>query len=162
VLHTKIISIGEPKTGDIFLFRWPVDPSTDFIKRVIGVPGDKISYLNKILYINGKEATQQLLGTATDSDGEGESWPVQVLQENLNGVIHKIYIRPDVPAQDFSVTVPPGEYFAMGDNRDSSNDSRYWGFVPEQDLLGKAFAIWFSWDSNNNDVRWQRIGMLIH
>jgi signal peptidase I len=89
-------------------------------------------------------------------------WPVVIKQENLLGIQHEIYLNPDVPVQDFSVTVPQGEYFAMGDNRDNSRDSRYWGFVPEADLVGKAFMVWFSWDSDKNNVRWARIGKTIH
>lgn len=158
VFHNKIVTIGEPKIGDIALFRYPVNPSQDFIKRIIGGPGDRISYINKILYVNGKEASQQLLGTAVDKGENGDTWSVEERLEDLNGIRHKIYVRPDVPAQDFSVVVPPGEYFAMGDNRDDSNDSRYWGFVPEQNLVGKAFAVWFSWQGERPYVRWSRVG----
>lgn len=162
VTHTKIYAMGEPKTGDIVLLRYPVDPSQNFIKRVIGLPGDHISYINKVLTINGKEATQQYVGTATDQDEAGQKWPVTQLQENLNGVVHDIYVRPDVPAQDFSLVVPANEYFVMGDNRDNSNDSRYWGFVPEANLIGKASVVLFSWDNDNSKVRWSRMGMEIH
>lgn len=167
VLHTKILPLNEPKIGDIILFRWPVDPSVNFIKRLIGGPGDHISYQNKVLYINGKEAPQKYLGTGIDQDEGDQTWPVQIFEEDLNGVKHKIYVRQDVPAQDFSLIVPAGQYFAMGDNRDNSNDSRYWGFVPEQNLVGKAFAIWLSWqwphwaDFRDFKVRWYRMGTLI-
>lgn len=163
VTHSKITQGTPPKIGDITLFRYPMDPSVNFIKRIIGGPGDQISYTNKVLTVNGKEAKQTYIGTATDVDESGEhSWPVQVMEEDLNGIKHKIYVRPDAPVQDFSVVVPPGEFFAMGDNRDNSNDSRYWGFVPEANLLGKALMIWFSWDSDKNKVRGDRIGQLIH
>ncbi len=162
VLHTKILQRQEPKIGDIVLFRYPVDPSENFIKRVIGGPGDRISYTNKVLTVNGQVATQKALGAATDENEDGQTWPVNVAEENLNGVVHKIYLRPDVPAQDFSVVVPAGHYFAMGDNRDNSNDSRYWGFVPEQNFVGKAYVIWFSWDNDAKRIRWQRLATLIH
>ena len=163
VLHTKIINIDEPQRGDIAVFRPPFDASVDYIKRIIGMPGDRISYINKTLYVNGKEIPQTLLGETTDSDNDGRpSWPVQIKEEDLLGIKHKIYVRPDVPAQDFSVTVPAGHYFVLGDNRDDSNDSRYWGFVPEQNLVGKAIYIWFSWDNENTKVRWSRIGDAIH
>lgn len=162
VLHTKIWQINEPKTGDIALFRYPVDPSQDFIKRIIGVPGDRISYVNKELYLNGQPAPQQFQGTATDGDSLGHQWAVEVRQETLAGIKHNIYIRNDIPAQDFSVVVPPGQYFAMGENRDDSNDSRYWGFVPEENFVGKAFIIFFSWDKEHHRVRWDRIGRWIH
>lgn len=162
VLHTKIVQGREPQVGDIVLFRWPVDPSMNFIKRVVGAPGDHVSYTNKVLTINGQEATQQPVGMAMDSDEAGQTWAVQVMREMINGVVHEIYVRPDAPPQDFSIVVPPNQYFVMGDNRDNSNDSRYWGLVPEQNILGKAAAIWFSWDSTNDKVRWQRIGTLIN
>ncbi len=163
VLHTKIITMAEPKTGDIFVFRPPFDLSVDYIKRVIGVPGDRISYINKTLYINGQEMPQTAVGEATDENEKGDmSWPVQIKEENLAGVKHKIYINPAVPAQDFSLVVPPGHYFAMGDNRDNSNDSRYWGFVPEQNLVGKAVFIWLSWDNDHTRLRWSRMGTGIH
>jgi len=161
VIRTKIYPVQEPKIGDIFLFHSPVDSSMNLIKRVIGGPGDHISYVNKVLTVNGKEATQKYIGTAVDTDEAGQQWPVQEYQENLNGVQHLIYVRPDAPVQDFSLVVPPNSYFAMGDNRDNSNDSRYWGFVPEQNLLGKAFAIWLSWDSDTHRFRWDRVGQVI-
>lgn len=162
VLHTKILQRTEPTIGDIALFRYPVDPSQNFIKRIIGGPGDHISYTNKVLTVNGKVATQKRIGTAIDENEEGQTWPVDVVQENLNGVIHNIYLRPDAPAQDFSLVVPAGHYYAMGDNRDNSNDSRYWGFVPEANFVGKAFAVWFSWDNDTKRIRWQRLGTVIH
>lgn len=163
VLHTKIYQVGEPQTGDIILFRLPQDPAKDLIKRVVGMPGDNVSYIDKVLYVNGKEATQTALGQTTDRNFSNEAfWPVEIRQENLAGIVHKIYVRPDVPAQDFSVVVPPGQYFVMGDNRDNSNDSRYWGFVPEANLVGKALGIWFSWNNDQTNVRWQRIGTRIH
>lgn len=161
VLHTKVLSVGEPARGDLAVFRTPTDNSTYFIKRIIGLPGDRISYINKVLYINGVVANQKLLGQAIDTDEEGHDWPVELKEEDLLGLKHNVYVRADVPVQDFSVIVPPGEYFAMGDNRDNSNDSRYWGFVPEQNLVGKALWIWFSWDGEHHKVLWHRMGSRI-
>lgn len=162
VIHKKIISIGEPKRGDIVVFLWPKDISIYFIKRVIGLPGDVITYKDKVLTINGQLASQTLLGEQTDQDGMNEKWPVLLKRENLLGVQHEIYLRPDQLATDFSVTVPPGNYFVMGDNRDNSLDSRYWGFVPEKDLIGKAMWVFFSWDNEQHQVRWGRLGLRIH
>jgi signal peptidase I len=162
VLHKKIISIGEPKRGDVVVFLWPRDTSTYFIKRVVGLPGDVITYKDKILTINGIPTSQTLLGTSADHDHKGQAkWPVLVKQEDLLGVKHPIFIRPDQTTDDFSLQVPAGNYFMMGDNRDNSYDSRYWGFVPEKDLVGKAMWIFFSWDSELNRVRWHRIGSRI-
>jgi signal peptidase I len=160
VWHTKIMKISEPKRGDIMLFRWPKDERQDFVKRVIGVPGDHISYINKVFYINGTEAKQTLVANATDTDDSGAiSWPVKVYEEDLGGVKHKIYIRTDRPAEDFKdLVVPEGHYLMIGDNRDNSNDSRYWGFVPEKNIIGKALYVWLSWDNENHKVRWDRFG----
>jgi len=166
VLHNKILSIGDVHRGDIFVFRYPPDPSIDYIKRVVGVPGDHISYLNKVLYINGKQAPQEFVGNATDQNDQGDSWSVMEKQENLLGIKHDIYQIPDKIDSDFKdLVVPPGMYFAMGDNRDDSADSRYWGFVPEKNIIGRADVIWMSWDSNADwlhKIRWQRIGTVIH
>lgn len=164
VWNTKILNVSEPKRGDIMLFRWPVNQHWDFVKRVIGVPGDRISYINKVLYVNGVEAKQTPIGEATDSDDSHlNSWPVKVVEEDLNGIKHKIFIRPDRPAEDFKdLVVPPGHYFMMGDNRDSSNDSRYWGFVPNNNIIGKALYVWLSWDSVNHKVRWERFGTKLY
>lgn len=161
VLHDKILSIGEPKTGDIILFRWPVDPSRNLIKRVIGMPGDRIDYVNKVLFVNGQQAAQQFVANSTDVE-PGQTYAVSQMKETLQGIKHDIFLRSDVPAQDFSIVVPPGQYFVMGDNRDNSNDSRFWGFVPEGNLVGKAYAIMFSWDAQNHGVRWERVGTRIH
>ncbi len=162
VIHKKIIPIREPKRGDIAVFLWPKDTSTYFIKRVIGLPGDVITYKNKVLTINGQRAPQQLLGEKIDSDGMNEKWTVLLKRENLLGVQHDIYVRPDQFATDFSVVVPKGNYFVMGDNRDNSLDSRYWGFVPEKDLIGKAMWVFFSWDNDHRRIRWNRLGLRIH
>jgi len=162
VYDSKLVPISEPKTGQIALFYYPVNHAVTFVKRVIGVPGDRISYIDKVFYINGKKMKQTYVGEALDSDGGGQFWPVKVYREDLNGVEHNIYVRPDVPARNFyNLVVPKGHYFMVGDNRDNSDDSRYWGFVPEEDFIGRALYVWFSWDSEAtfpNKVRWGRIG----
>lgn len=162
VSHTKIFRLGEPKVGDIVVFKFPVEPDKNLIKRIIGVGGDKISYKNKIIYINGVEQPQKDLGPESYIDENGNMIKVERYQEIINGIKHDIYKNPDDPAQDFSITVPPREYFAMGDNRDNSLDSRYWGFVPEGNLIGKAFMIWFSWDKISHTIRWNRMGEIIN
>ena len=159
VLEKKVISMANPTTGDIAVFRWPPAPSYDYIKRVIGVPGDKVAYHNKVLTINGVEMKQQFVEYTTD---ESSGKAVAKYRENLAGVEHDLFVRPDVPAVDFEVEVPKGHYFMMGDNRDNSNDGRYWGFVPEQNLVGKAFFIWMSWDMQHNGIGFDRIGTSLH
>ncbi|KTD18439.1 signal peptidase I [Legionella jordanis] len=159
VLETKILPISDPKVGDVAVFRWPPDPSYDYIKRVVGIPGDKVTYHNKVLSINGKEMKQTFVEYTTD---ESSGRAVAKYRENLNGVEHNIFVRPDVPAEDFDVVVPEGHYFMMGDNRDDSADSRFWGFTPESYLRGKAFLVWMSWNGKTDSVRWSKLGRPIH
>ncbi len=169
VWNKKFINIGKPKRGDIAVFHWPVDPKINFVKRVIGLPGDKISYINKVLYINGKMAKQKFIKYTLDTNYGKTFWKVKVMQENLNGVKHKIYIcakdAANCPGNElkagnfYNLKVPKGQYFMMGDNRDDSDDSRGWGFVPEKDLVGHAFIIWMSWGGWKHPVRFSRIGI---
>jgi|GEM_PF-307394 len=157
ITHAKLSS-GDPQLGDIFIFRFPADTTIDYIKRVVGVPGDTISYVNKVLTINGKEQKQLSLGKAMD-EYFGKQVSVQVKQEDLNGIKHNIYINPAVPAYDFvNIKIPPGYYFAMGDNRDDSADSRFWGLVPEENIIGKASIIWLSKTPGELQIRWNRLG----
>lgn len=159
IIEKKIIPISSPKTGDIVVFRWPPNPSYDYIKRLIGRPGDKVSYHHKILTINGKEMKQTFKEYTVDpSSGNA----VARYSEDLNGVVHDIFRRSDVPAFDFDVTVPKNHYFLLGDNRDDSADSRFWGFVSDENLRGKAMLTWLSFDSATAHVRWNRIGRFIH
>lgn len=159
VLNKKIIEVNHPQRGDVMVFRYPKDVSLDYIKRVIGVPGDKIVYRNKRLTINGKAVSYKQLPDYLDEEHLNYS---QEFLEYLPGAEHKIlndeqapsYVpNPDAFAQHelctydvegFACTVPPGNYFMMGDNRDNSLDSRYWGFVPDQNIVGKAFFVWMN------------------
>jgi signal peptidase I len=170
LIHTKIVPVGEPQRGDVVVFRYPENPSIDYIKRIIGLPGDKITYDGNKLYINGK-----LVKTVPDGiyKGEGPNHLMGGAHKEIeylprrNGTVvkHEILILPQVPVSslpDATVTVPKGHYFVMGDNRDDSNDSRFWGFVPEGNLVGRAFLIWMNWDSQDNRVDLHRIGDMIH
>jgi len=147
----KLLALGEPKRGDVVVFRYPVDPKVDFIKRVVGLPGDNIRYVGKHLTINGVLASQETLGRF-----EGGS-NVEA-REALGSVQHHILTNAERPVQDFEFTVPAGQYFVMGDNRDGSSDSRFWGTVPEAYLKGRAFFVWMSWDSGAMRPVWSRIG----
>lgn len=161
VLNSKILDTGEPQRGDVIVFRYPENPRVDYIKRVVGVPGDHILYRNKVLYINGEQATQSYLSTYI-GEGSGQTMTgARRLGEDLLGVKHDILIMPgrNVFGGDFEFVVPEGQYFAMGDNRDNSRDSRAWGTVPEKNLVGKAFLIWMSWDWDKDYfVSWNRLG----
>jgi signal peptidase I len=160
VLNTKILSVGEPKRGDVFVFRYPENPKEDYIKRVIGLPGDEITYRNKTLFINGKEIPESYLGPYTGpTEPNNRMTGAQVKLENLEGVEHRIMELPNLQVgHEGTWKVPDGYYFAMGDNRDNSLDSRFWGFVPEANLVGKALVIWMNWDDG---IDFGRIGTLI-
>jgi len=161
VINKKIIEINEPKRGDIVVFRFPKDPKVDYIKRVVGIPGDKVAYYNKKLTINDSPVNQVSLGSYQGL-GQGQDMTgSEHLEENLTGVEHSILIRTDAPTVEGSYVIPPGNYFVMGDNRDNSNDSRYWGTVPEENLVGKAFFIWMNWDWENKGIGFDRIGTVL-
>ncbi|MCK4841355.1 MAG: signal peptidase I [Methylococcales bacterium] len=161
VLHNKIIDINKPERGDSVVFRYPKNPKVDYIKRVIGLPGDRIAYYNKKIYINGKLAKQVSLG---DYQGVGQGKNMtgnEHLLEDLTNIEHNILIDQNASSIEGVFLVPKGHYFVMGDNRDNSNDSRYWGTVPEENLVGKAFFIWMSWDWQHKGVGLDRIGTIL-
>ena len=162
VLNTKITEGSKPQRGDVMVFRYPPKPSLDYIKRVVGVPGDTVAYLNKRLTINGQPMPVTTLPDFFDDDSMRY---FKQYEEELSGVKHTILnddTRPAfVPGADkftghegctytiegVTCKVPEGQYFMMGDNRDNSLDSRYWGFVPEQNIVGKAFFVWMNFSS---------------
>ena len=161
VMNKKIIEVNQPARGDVMVFRYPPDPNVDYIKRVIGVPGDEVSYLNKELRVNGQLVKRT---TLPDFFDETQTTYIPQFEETLPGYDkpHKLLIYPNAtlgnsPLLKFpyfencnysiegvSCKVPAGHYFMMGDNRDNSQDSRYWGFVPEQNIVGKAFFVWMN------------------
>lgn len=161
VLNNKILEVGEPARGDIVVFRYPKQPSVDYIKRVIGVPGDRIAYFDKKLYVNGQLAPQVPLGSYVGV-GQGSNMSgSEILEEDLGDVRHDILVRDGAPTVEDVFVVPKGQYFMMGDNRDNSNDSRYWGTVPEGNLVGKAVCIWMNWDLENGGIDFGRLGMIL-
>jgi len=161
VINKKVIELNEPKRGDIVVFRFPKDPTVDYIKRVVGLPGDKIVYDNKQLYINDAPIEQISIGRYQGFGQGQEMTGAEHLVENLTGIEHSILVRHDSPTLQFTYIVPEGNYFVMGDNRDNSNDSRYWGTVPEAYLVGKAFFIWMSWDWQHKGIGLDRIGTVL-
>jgi signal peptidase I len=170
LINKKIIGIGEPTRGDVMVFRFPEDTSLDYIKRVVGVPGDRIVYANKKLFINGVEQPQKRI--ADYLHPERIHYSRQFL-EKLGGVEHALLVEEDASSaipflrpfpfrenctynnEGMACTVPPGHYFMMGDNRDNSADSRVWGFVPDENIVGKAFFIWFNFSEPRRFGRFQ-------
>jgi signal peptidase I len=161
VVNKLVVENHKPERGDVIVFRYPVNPSIDYIKRVVGLPGDEISYINKQLSINGKPVVTQSLPEFYDDDSMRYS---QQFTEQLGSVTHRLLIDKDRPpyipepaiepfpfrdqcrysGEGVVCKVPEGHFFAMGDNRDNSQDSRFWGFVPEKNIVGKAFVVWMN------------------
>ena len=161
VLHERVVPLWQPERGDIAVFRWPPDPSVHYVKRVIGLPGDRIDYVDKTLVINDQVVAQHLLAKEVNADEQGNLRSVVRYEEDLPNKKHWIYRRPGAKGQTFhDIIVPEGYYLMLGDNRDDSSDSRVWGLVPQQNLVGKAFLIWFSWDHVHWGVRWKRLGLI--
>ncbi len=156
VANWKFLDLGSPQRGDIVVFRYPRDPSTPYIKRVVGLPGDEITYYNKVLYVNGKPMLQEYVGRYPDNHARS----LDLLVEQLGPVRHYILRDPNRPAFNNSWRVPAGAYFVMGDNRDNSNDSRVWGVVPDENLVGRAFFIWMHWNGGPDLGRLGPIGGL--
>ncbi len=155
ILNYTMIEVDKPKRGDVFVFHYPPKPSIDYIKRVVGLPGDVIEYKSKTLYINDKKIEQTFVDKYPYVMNEIHHIEAKELKEALGNVNHSILIH-DLPGENFKFEVPQGHYLAFGDNRDNSADSRVWGFVPEHNLVGRAFFIWF------NFGELKRIGTIIH
>ena len=175
IIEKKIIPTSDPKRGDVIVFRYPVNPSQDFIKRVIGLPGDEVVYRDKRLTVNGVPLPQVPDGTYGYLEGLTYVM-TERRSERSDGLEYSIAINPaaqpvyplnvrSFPGKEncvyndsgFTCKVPPGNYLMMGDNRDNSDDSRYWGFVPDDHIRGKAFFIWFNWDDISS-LAFKRVG----
>ncbi len=160
VVNTEVVSLGEPQRGDVVVFRLPSDPATNYIKRLVGLPGDHVVVREKRVYVNGEQIPVQ-------PDGVFEPFAstprAQVGIEQLGSVAHRVLYIPERPSYDFDDVVPEGHYFFMGDNRDNSRDSRFpeVGFVPADNVVGKAVRIWLNWRLPNAPI-WSRIGDPIH
>lgn len=167
ITNKKFFATGEPKRGDVVVFKPPHHPEQDWIKRVIGLPGDTVAYRDNTVYVNGKPFAYRTVGSYIGKGQGDDMTGATLLTEELPGRPHPVLEREDVPF--FAVqgegqwTVPAGQYFVMGDNRDNSEDSRFWDvhFLPEENLRGKAFLIWLNWDKSAGGVDFSRIGSSI-
>ncbi|GKT11274.1 MAG: signal peptidase I [Thiomicrorhabdus sp.] len=157
VIQTTIIPVSDPERGDVVVFKYPKDPAVDYIKRVVGIPGDQITYAGRTLFVNGKAVKSDYMGKYKGTDSGSVMNGASVIKETFNNnTTHEILLDTNKKSLDMNtVVVPEGHYFMMGDNRDHSNDSRFWGFVPAKNLKGKAFGIWMNWD---NGVNFNRLG----
>lgn len=188
VINRKIVNVSEPQRGDVVVFRWPVDPSTNFIKRLVGLPGDHVEVHDNLIIVNGK-AVPFYVGPRRYNDGcyvnfslaherlgshehEAMFCPVAIDRQpllpgcNRSGVRGYVCGDEDAPGSSrmapFVGDVPPGHYLMMGDNRDNSDDGRSWGYVPEENLVGRATRIWFNWDPRRSGGPiWSRVGSAI-
>ena len=158
VTNRKVVALGEPERGDVVVFRPPHHPDQDWIKRVIGLPGDRIGYQDNQVFINGTPMAYEEIGHYEGRGNGTEMTGATELHELLGDRPHRVLERTGLPFRDPAEgewTVPEGQYFVMGDNRDNSEDSRYWGYLPEQNLRGKAFLIWMNIDGG---VNFSRVG----
>jgi len=159
VVNAKVVSIGDPKRGDVVVFRLPANPSTNYIKRLVGLPGDHIVVRDNRVFVNGSSMPVEVNGSYSDDHGYSNA---QLATETLGEVKHTVMFTRDRFATDFEAVVPPGHYFFMGDNRNNSQDSRFSqvGFVPEDNLVGRAVRIWMNWRIPDAPI-WRRIGSKI-
>jgi signal peptidase I len=154
--YYKLVDLGSPERGDVIVFRYPENPEIDYIKRVVGLPGDVVTYKDKTIYVNGELVDLQPLGRYTKDPR------YQEFKEKLGDVTHNVLHLPGVnrvASREF--VVPEESYFVLGDNRDNSRDSRFWGFVPDENLKGRAFMIWMHKKQDEWPSQWHRIGTII-
>lgn len=154
----KIVETKRPKRGDVAVFKYPLDPKTPFIKRIIGLPGDKVLYMDKKLSINGTEVSYSKEGTYIGRNSMRKYTGFGEHSEKYLSIENRILIDPNRFSANVEFEVPEGQYFVLGDNRDNSRDSRFWGFVPEKNLMGKAIFIWMNWDRG---INFDRVGKKI-
>ncbi len=164
VAHTKFLPIGNPQRGDVVVFRYPVDPKVNFIKRLVGLPGDTVTYRDKQLFVNAEQVSNTEQGRFSSNEIKCTTPRSDAtrLTETLGSVSHDILIHENSGSRDGQWQVPEGHYFVMGDNRDRSNDSREWGFVPEENLMGRAIGIWLNFDYTKGCGDLSRVGDGIH
>ncbi|MCY4420368.1 MAG: signal peptidase I [Gammaproteobacteria bacterium] len=161
VLHAKVLDTGAPQRGDVAVFRFPRNPAQDYIKRIIGLPGDLIEYRDKTVFVNNRPMLQERTGVYEGLGANSVMNGIPMYREDLQVLSHDVLIRSPKYNAPMAEYVPDGHYFVMGDNRDHSSDSRSWGFVPEKNLVGRAFLVWMNWDYAGKQFNFERIGKKI-
>ena len=162
--HTRILNTGSPQRGDIVLFAYPLDKHQVYLKRIIGLPGDVIVLKGHSLFLNGRQVIVQPVRTRDRTALQSSKHFTWQGEEKLGHRVHAVMFDGNGSADRATrrFKVPTGAYFVLGDNRDHSVDSRKWGFVPNENLIGRPFVILFSWDASRHRVEWARTGMTIH
>jgi signal peptidase I len=160
VLNTEIMELGRPERGDVAVFRLPADPGTNYIKRVVGVPGDIVAVRDKRLWINGQPVPLEVTDETVRVECGGFWFDARLAHETLDGENHEVYLggQRDRPSPFLDRPVPQGQYLVMGDNRDCSRDGRIIGYIPADHLVGRAVRIWMNWDGEAGRPLWHRIG----
>jgi len=165
ITNTKLVKFSNPDRGDVIVFRYPNYEKNagysgvDFIKRIVALPGDVISYKKDQLIVNGDSVDIKKIGPYTGVDSGKSMNNYRLVREVFDSTSHDIILNPKGHSKDLvEITIPEGHYFVMGDNRSHSSDSRFWGFVPEDYIIGRAIGIWLHWDWNYNTMQFSRIG----
>jgi len=173
ISHNKIINVGDPRRGDVVVFRYPDQPSQNYIKRLVGLPGDVLSYKDNVLYVNGSPVSSKAIGSYDYRDSSKRRVNAyqfeEVIAQTNDGAdgyakYNTLAVSPNgfFSSRNWQERVPEGHYFMMGDNRDNSADSRKWGFLPDENVIGKAFFVWMSWGDEENEngggIDFDRIG----
>lgn len=157
VSNKEIIHLADPARGDIIIFRYPPEPAVTYIKRIVGLPGDKVAYNNNQLTINGEPVPKEYIGNGIDTIDGVQSWPVGRFIEQIGTYSVEVFNQSEKGRlTQAEIKVPEDHFFVLGDNRDNSGDSRQWGFVHRDEIYGRAFRVAFSWDTTNNVLRTER------
>ena len=160
--RSLILETGSPKRGDLAVFKYPRNPAEDIVKRVVGIPGDLIEFRNRTLYVNGVAQRTEALGTLVGVGSGQMMTGATVFREHMGDTPHEILMWEAAPGMTGSVRVPEGHYFMVGDNRDNSNDSRMWGFVSEDLLVGRALLVLVHLDHRGRHRDWSRVGQRLN
>jgi len=155
--------LAKPDRGDVIVFKYPKEPKIDYIKRIIGLPGDVVAVVNDVVYLNGKPLKREYVGDYVERNARARKY-IEYIPRRYTGKQYSYSVMEIFDGEGLNfgpIKVPEGYYFVLGDNRDNSKDSRVWGFVPDKNIIGQAFVIYFSLDTDGGGIRFNRIGKVI-